>query len=422
MKSLFSRAWDLLKFTCLEFDRKFCFQKAAALSYSSILSLVPMAAISLSLFAGFYPIREVRTEAQSFILENLAPQSVGPVSEFIDAIIENLSNPSTAISIFGYGALFITAIALFITIEEVSNAIWQIRRSRPMLRSIIYFWVILTLGPILIFMSIGIKIYIENLSIFKEISNVLNLRKTLYLFLAFSFSWSGFFLLFHLTPNSTVKYRCSINGSLLAAILWELSKIGFGVYVRYAVSFKNLYGSIGAIPIFLIWVYITWVIVLFGMTFTFCLQNLRWRKWLEKRRTMIDPEIHYYAKLKSIIEIAKAFDSGQPVPEVDDLSAILSIPPAIIDDGLNDLAEKGVLNKISCPGKLYHPSRATSCIALSDILAGLFSNNREVLKYLGDKFPGRFGSMDKVFSEVAASTSLRELSSADSKATPKRTI
>jgi membrane protein len=372
------------------------------------MALAPLVALFLTIF-DTRPLRRIVNEARKFLLENLAPQSIEPVDTFIDQLINNLNTPSTFLSVFGYGGLIVTSIALFITVQEVSNSIWGAQNSKSLHKTVINFWSALTFAPILIILSIGTKLYLENTRIVKQLSSIEFLRKIASMGLPFIFSFAGFFLLFYLIPNTYVAYKSALFGAFASSFMWEVSKTGFGIYVNHAVSLKNLYGSVGAIPIFLLWLYITWVIAISGMCFTYCHQNFRWRNWLLKRKITVDPDIHYSLKLRVMVAISRNFTQGSRPLSAQELSEILDFPPVVIQDTLFTLYDQGLLSHIADGTGVFQPSRDIEKITLAQIVPLLQSDNSDILHFLKSRFPGRFTKLGEDLVHAGENLTLKEI-------------
>jgi len=407
--SFVKKLYEFCKFFYKEFMRKFCFQRAAALAYSSLLALVPLAALSITFVTAIYPLKELAKQAQTFLLEKLAPQSAKPVNEFINSVTAKITGSTTAVNIFGFTGLIITAIALFITIEEVMNAIWEVKIQRSIFKKILVFWALITLGPVFLLLSIAVKIYFESWKIVQVVSTLPIIKDILGVTLALISSWLGFFIIYKLVPNTKIKIRCVLLGSFLGAFLWEISKLGFAFYVSKAVSYRNLYGSLGAIPIFLIWIYITWVIILGGMIFTYCWQNLRWKDWFNKQRSLIGSKSHDYLRLKIMYKIGEAFLKGENPLTSLQLSETLDIPTVVIDEVLMGLLEDKLISTVKKKEYGYQPARAADRIYLTDIATTLRGDTSHVIEYLKNILPERFSKIEQYVYHSAKDVTLRDL-------------
>lgn len=258
-----------------EFNRHYCMQRASAMAYATLLSLVPLIAVFFSLFASFVQFNEIKKRIQSRLLLHFLPNSGTKVGEVISQYIDQFAANTTTVSIFGIVGLGIASLALFNTVENSFNFIWDIKDKRTVIQKY-NAWAGVLLGlPVLI----GLSVYISSMLKFKNIMNI-NLQleflqKAYYFFFPFVLSWVAFIVAYKIIPHTLVKWRWAAVGGVIGGTLWELAKIIFGYYTTHVVNYNLIYGSLGTIPLFLGWLYLTWLIVLIGMELTYCLQNYK---------------------------------------------------------------------------------------------------------------------------------------------------
>lgn len=319
-------------------------QMAAALTYRTIFSLVPMFVLALIVFRGFggFDTKKAAADLQTRILAwsglssityEETPHSVVPAvnpgavitpatpqastrpttlpaletpdeqrgaREGVQIILSRLTEQVTSISLKSIGAiglvLFIwAAIGLAISLEASFNTIYNAPRGRSWHLRVTIYWAAITLGPVLLFVSLylsqKLNLTVEGLSsvptlppghgterpaIVMYIGVVLTAAlKVFSKFTALLASWLLLFLLYRLMPNTKVRWRPALIGSFVAAVFWELGKVLFQLYVRKAVPYSAVYGSLGLVPLFLFWIYLTWLIVLFGLELSYTLQVMK---------------------------------------------------------------------------------------------------------------------------------------------------
>lgn len=216
-----------------------------------------------------------------------------------------------SIGVFGLLLFIYAAVALADSTEYLFNRVFEAPTQRPIHIRLAIHWSIITLGSGLLAMSLYMSSQvIDSIGIGAESA----LRDILQHFVAFGASWVLLFLLYALMPNTNVSVRASAIGALVAALLWEAAKFGFQIYVTKAVPYSAIYGSIGLIPLFLFWIYVTWLIVLFGLILTHTLQTLGGRRFI--RREWHDTEVMSGDPdwlLPIMAEIAHAFNLGETV-------------------------------------------------------------------------------------------------------------
>ncbi len=241
---------------------------AGNLAYVSLLSLVPLVAVIFALFAAFPMFSEVSLQIRHFVFANFLPATGDVIQRYIEQFVSN-SNKMTA---FGACGLIITALLLMYSIDSALNTIWRSKRVRPHLYSFAVYWMILTLGPLLAGVSMAISSYLLSLRWASELHGVIDNLLRVYPLLL---SWLSFWLLYSIVPTTQVPNRDAIVGALVAALLHELGKKAFSLYITAFPSYQLIYGVLAVIPILFVWVYWTWCIVLLGAEITVTLGEYR---------------------------------------------------------------------------------------------------------------------------------------------------
>ncbi|MEX0745926.1 MAG: YihY/virulence factor BrkB family protein [Phycisphaeraceae bacterium] len=309
----------------------------------------------------------------------------------------------TSIGIVGIVLLIWAALALAVTVEDSFNQVYHATSSRPWHLRIAIYWSAITLGPVLLAMSLwmtgqviggleGLLALGQDLPwLWYIMLNVgtwlLGLLGQLAAFLA---TWVLLFLLYVLMPNTTVHLRPALIGSMIAAALWEIAKYMLGLYVNNAVGYTALYGTLALIPLFLFWVYVTWLIVLFGLELTYTLQTLKGRrlKEIEQRKTEEhDPLIDPRWIIPMMTVAAAAFEHGRGV-SLGELQERTGLSIRVLARLTQQLQQEGLLHQIQdttangdrCFALALPPDQIeiNRLLDLGQLPAGIVQANRDV--------------------------------------------
>jgi membrane protein len=264
------RAATLIAYVLRRFTRDSCPSVAASLSYTSLLAMVPMMAIGLAMFAAFPAFSGMRDQLIRAVLENTAPSLAIMVEEHLQSFIRNAGETSGA----GILGLVVTAILLINTIQTAFDRIWGGGRGFKLYRLPVY-WLLITLGPLLFGVAFSLSGWAFAMAQSANVTGVSGAVRLLSAVMPFLLQAMGFALFYRLIPTKPVRIADAALGALVAALLFELLKRGFGVYLSFLGSYQTLYGALATLPIFLIWMYLGWLTVLFGAEVTAALPEWR---------------------------------------------------------------------------------------------------------------------------------------------------
>ncbi len=253
------RASTLVAYVVRRFSRDSCPSVASALSYTSLLAMVPMMAIGLAMFAAFPAFSGMRDDMIRAVLENTAPSLAMMVEDHLQSFIRN-AGETTGAGILG---LAVTAILLINTIQTAFDRIWGGGKGFKLHRMPVY-WALITLGPMLFGVAFSVSGWAFAMAQSSNFTGVSGVVRTLSAVTPFLFEAMGFALFYRLIPTKPVRLSDAVVGALVAALLFEILKRGFGIYLSFLGSYQTLYGALATLPIFLIWMYMAWLTVLFG--------------------------------------------------------------------------------------------------------------------------------------------------------------
>ncbi len=249
---------------------------AAALSYTTLLAVVPLISIALAVFAAFPIFADVRVQVQDFLIQNFVPNLGENVQQYMAAFVGAAAKLTT----IGVAGLAITAGLLLSTIETSFNFIFKIKKHRRIATKITLYWTIITLCPLLLGVAFSLKGYMLKLQYFNGNSENVDLAVTLvaHHLLTFWILWLSYFVV----PNKKVRASSAAIGAAIAFVLMSLLHFGFGYFLQLNVTYKTLYGAMASVPLLLVWMYSWWTVVLFGAVVTASLEELKRKKQLWK--------------------------------------------------------------------------------------------------------------------------------------------
>lgn len=330
--------------------------QASAMAYVTLFSLVPSLAAIFTLLGLFLPIlgenSVVMEQARQFLFKYLATGSGADVVKYLEAFLAGLNLKRIGISAFV--GLIITLIILLRQIEEALNGIWMVHTSRPMLTRFVSFWLFLTLGMFSVSILIGLSTnYSVTAMITKKTLKVADQADNIPI-ISMMFSWSFtcllFFLAYKIIPNCEVRNKAARGGAILAgSIFYVVSKL-YGTYVTSFASYKSIYGTLAALPIFLLWIYVCWVILLAGALLAWRWQNgwppLKEEKTIEATENMLDEHrnraIRTMLPALILIAIYERFRHGKGY-DITSLVEELKLPYSWCYDAVDLLRELGLV-------------------------------------------------------------------------------
>jgi membrane protein len=264
-----ARAWEFCLYLARRFEQDHCTRAAASLAYTSLLALVPLLTVVFVTLSAFPAFTEWRTAIEEFVFRNFVPA----LGDQVRAYMVEFTDKARGLRAAGIIVLLVTVLAMMSTIESTFNVIWGIHRKRPLMIRFLVYWAVLTLGPILIGAGMVATSYVVSLPLLG--GGAEGMRSHLLGIFPVLATTVAFVLFFKLIPYRPVPLRHALAGGVIASLLFELAKRGFAVYVTQFPSQQAIYGAFATLPIFLLWIYLSWVIVLLGAEITQCLTTFQ---------------------------------------------------------------------------------------------------------------------------------------------------
>jgi membrane protein len=243
---------------------------ASSLTFTTTIALVPFFTVALALFTAFPIFGKLQANLQTWLVQSLVPESI---SRQVLGYLTQFAGKASRLGSVGLAALLVTALALVLTIDRTLNGIWRVRRPRPLAQRVLIYWAAMTLGPLLLAASLSTTSYVVSASrgLVQGLPGVLTFLLDVLEFLLLA---AGLSALYHYVPNTPVRRSHAIAGGASAAFALEVAKRLLAWYIGKVPTYSMVYGAFATLPILLVWIYIGWLIVLFGAVLTAYLPSL----------------------------------------------------------------------------------------------------------------------------------------------------
>ncbi|HET7731189.1 MAG TPA: YihY family inner membrane protein [Usitatibacter sp.] len=331
-----------LRFVLRRWTEDRCPQIAGSLTFTTLLALVPTFAIAVSLLSALPFFDDVLVQIKVFLLLNLVPEIAGRI---ITVYMEEFRHNAMRLTTVGVLVLFATAAAMILTVDRSINAIWRVRATRRWWVSLLAYVLLLVTGPLLIGVSVSATTYLM-MTISNEMPEQISSKTHSFLLqiVPISMSALAFFLLYRLVPRRKVPWVDAMVGGIIAAVMFELAKEVFAIYVRLA-PLSVVYGAFAAVPFFLLWMYISWLVVLLGAELAASLGDWRTGRW---RSAAKSPHLGDAVGVVRALLEAK----GQALSFAR-LAETAGMPHADLEDVLDHLVASGLVARTDQGGEAY---------------------------------------------------------------------
>jgi membrane protein len=270
-----SEARDLLRFARRRLNEEKLPQVAGSLTFTTTLALVPLLTIVLAIFTTFPVFNTFRASLEGYFVQTVMPKGIA------NTIINNLSqfaSKATRLSAVGAVALLFTSAAMMGMVERAFNQIWRVKRTRPLPQRVLMYWALLSLGPLLFGLSLTVtsQLFMATNDLMRTVPL---LGALFYTLVSIVLTTGAYTLLYMAVPNRFVDWRDAVWGGLVAAIAFEVAKRLFGVFIKQFPTYAIIYGALAALPLFLLWMYVSWLITLVGALLTAALPVVKYERW-----------------------------------------------------------------------------------------------------------------------------------------------
>jgi membrane protein len=317
---------------------------AGSLTFTTIISLVPLMTVTLALFSAFPMFSTLQGSLQNYFVQALVPDSIArPVM----VAITQFSSRASRLGAVGLVALVVSSLAMMLTIDRALNAIWRVRKARRIAQRVLVYWAALTLGPVIVAVSLAATSYAISTSrgLFGDMPRGFGLAVGAF---EFAIETIGVSALFHYVPNTFVRWRHALLGGVFVAVFMAGGKRALTYYFGAVPTYSMIYGAFATLPIFLVWIYLSWIIVLLGAVLAayvplFGKQVSRWPD---------APGSKFRLAVVVLARLAEVRATERRGLELIELADALGIDPLQVDPVLD------VLSELDWVGRLEEPRNA----------------------------------------------------------------
>jgi membrane protein len=388
------------------FSRNRCPIRAAALSYTTLLALIPMLAVAISVTSTLLKsqgeekiygaidkfvstIMPPATLSTNDAILNLSPgfsvalaptnsTAAGGESRVVNAqkevardihmFVQNTR--SGALGVVGTLLLIYVAIMMLTSVESTFNDIWGVIRGRSWLRRIMLYWTTITLGSLLVAAGLGLAGGPHFQATKEIVAQMPFFGNLVFEFLSFVMVWLAFALIYQLVPNTRVQFSAALVGGIVGGSLWHVNNLVGVLYVSSVVSNSKIYGSLGLVPVFMAGLYFSWLILLFGAQVAYAFQN-RNAYLQEKLVENVNQRGREFIALRLMTLIAQRFQAGEPAATLQQISVTLGIPTKLVQQVLQPLLAARLVSEIAGAEPAYLPARPLESITAHNILRAI---------------------------------------------------
>ena len=340
--------------------------RAMGLVYTTLLSIVPLLALSFSVLKAFGVADQIRPMLRSF-LEPLGEKSDEVVQRIV-AFIENMN--VGVLGAVGLALLLYTAVSLVQKIEESLNFIWHVPRARPMGERFSRYLSVLLIGPILVFSALGITATVMSIDTVRELLAIGVLGQAVqvvsrlmpYLLVIIAFIFVYLFI-----PNTRVRIAPAIVGGAVGGIAWQSAGWAFAMFVATSNKYAAIYSGFAILVLFMIWLYVSWLVLLFGASVAFYVQHPEYL-YARGGEPRLSNRMRERTALAAAALVAQRFAVGEPMPSSAELTRLLGVPSHVLFTVLEALERSNVLVRDGDDPPRYLPARDPAAIRLAEVL------------------------------------------------------
>jgi len=350
--------------------------RASALTYYTMLSIVPLLALTFALLKAF----GVQNLLEPMVMEKLKVTD----GQAVQALLGYINNTQVgSMGAIGLALLLFAVVSLLTNVEKTFNYVWGVREIRPLMRRFADYLSVILVGPVLIISAISMTSSLASNSLVQrllEMQLLGSLILLLFKVVPFLFMWLAFSVLYVFMTNIRVEWRSAFVGGVVGGTLWQLAQWGYVNFQVGVAKYNAIYGTMAALPIFMIWLFVSWVIVLFGLEVAYAKQNLRTSS-RDLRSSQVSRNCYEQVALVILLTLADRFARGRAAMTQEQLARMLYIPPRLCRNILSLLVEVGFVGE-SCSRlgrRSYQLGRDAEGLSLAELLKRMRDKGEEVL-------------------------------------------
>ncbi len=269
----FHREWfQFLVFLITRFEKNYCRERSAALTYTTMLSIIPMLTVFLVVLSTIPALAPARVKVQETLYSYLLPESSSTVTQYLNDFAEK----STNLTIIGIIFLFVTSMMMLSSIEDAFNKIWHVKNLRGGAIGFMRYWMVISLGPLFLGIAFALPSAIASIEILNSNFRGYSIDWSVWLkLISVATTLMSFTFMYWMIPNRKVPLKNAASAGVIAGVSFELLKIVFGFFMKHFTSYEIVYGAFAALPVFLLWIYLSWNIVLLGVEISYALTMFR---------------------------------------------------------------------------------------------------------------------------------------------------
>lgn len=319
------------------FMRDGCLDSAGTLAYTTLLSIVPVFALVFTVLTAFPVFEDFSAGIQDWLFANLVPAS----GEVVQDYMQEFAGRAAGLTAMGIIGIAVAAILMMAAIDKAMNRIWRVVKRRPAVHSFMVYWTVITVGPFLVAGSLALSSYLMALAEFAALAEVGTLQRVLLAVAPFIGIVLAFTFLYAAVPNRRVPIRHAIAGAVFAAVLFEVAKRGFAGFITAVPTYEAIYGALAALPIFLIWIFVCWIVVLLGAEFTKALGSYR----SDRAGSLSEARLALVVAVRIIGDLWRAQQQGLGLSRQEIQECEPDASEAALDEALSALEQARVLRR-----------------------------------------------------------------------------